>query len=454
MTSGGRHRAGTGGGSPHMRRITVASLVGTTIEWYDFFLYGTMAALVFGKIFFPALDPTAATLASFATFTVGFFARPIGGLLMGHFGDKVGRKAALVTSLSIMGGVTFTIGLLPTYDNIGIWAPALLTGLRFLQGFALGGEWAGAAALTTEHAPAHRRGWYGSWVQYGALGGIFLSTGTVLLLSQTLTERQFMTWGWRVPFLLSGILLVVGLFIRLRIEESPVFQQLAREGAKVRVPVVAVLRSHSWTVVRVTGMHLIVTTLAFTSTTFLVSYGVKTAGFTRSEMLGAVCAGVGIAALFAPLLGLLVDRVGGKRMYVTGALLTMALIFPAFRLLETGEFGFGVLAVLCIMGPSTVMYTTQAAFFTGLFPAAYRVTGAGLGVQLATVALGGPAPLIAQSLLTRSGGESWSVAAYICGVALVSMIFALLTREPRPDRPLPPAPVPSVPEAAAAGARA
>ena len=415
-----------------MRRIAVASLIGTTIEWYDFFLYGTMAALVFGKVFFPALDPTAATLASFATFAAGFLARPIGGLLMGHLGDRMGRKTALILSLSLMGGVTFTIGLLPTYGQIGVTAPALLTALRFLQGFALGGEWAGAAALTTEHAPAHRRGWFGSWVQFGALGGIFLSTGTVLALSETLTERQFITWGWRVPFLLSGILLVVGLFIRLRIEESPVFQQLSDSGARVRVPAVAVLRSHWWTVLRVTGMHLTVTTLAFTSTTFLVSYGVKSVGFTRSEMLAVVCTGVGLGMLVAPLLGLLVDRVGRKPMYVAGTLLTMAGAFPAFRLLDTGEFWAGVAAVLCLIGPSTVLYTTQAAFFTELFPPAYRVTGAGLGVQLATVALGGPAPIIAQSLLTRSDGRPWAVSAYLCCVAAVSLTCALLTRDTRP----------------------
>ena len=417
-----------------MRRIASASLIGTTIEWYDFFLYGTMAALVFGKIFFPALDPTAATLASFATFAAGFVARPVGGLLMGHLGDKVGRKAALVLSLSLMGGVTFTIGLLPTYDRIGIWAPALLTTLRFLQGFALGGEWAGAAALTTEHAPAHRRGWYGQWVQYGALGGILLSTGTVLVLSETLTERQFITWGWRVPFLLSGLLLVVGLFIRLRIEESPVFRDLVRSDAKVRVPAFAVLRTHWWTVLRVTGMHLTVTTLAFLGTTFCVSYGVKSAGFTRSEMLAVVCTGVALVMLVAPLLGTLCDTVGRRPMYVAGTLLAMAGAFPAFRLLGTGEFWPGVAGVVCLLGPSTVLYTTQASFFTELFPAAYRVTGAGLGVQLATVLLGGPAPMIATSLMTRSGGEVWAVSAYVCGVASVSLLCALLTKDTKPVR--------------------
>ena len=426
-----------------MRRIALASLIGTTIEWYDFFLYGTMAALVFGKVFFPALDPTAATLASFATFAAGFVARPIGGLLMGHLGDKVGRKAALVLSLSLMGGVTFAIGLLPTYDQIGVTAPALLTALRFLQGFALGGEWAGAAALTTEHAPAHRRGWYGAWVQYGALGGILLSTGTVLVLSENLTERQFVTWGWRVPFLLSALLLVVGLFIRLRIEESPVFKGLVRDGTKVRVPALAVLRRHWWTVLRVTGMHLTVTTLAFTGTTFMVSYGVKSAGYTRSAMLGVVCTGVALIMCVAPLLGLLVDRVGRKRLYVAGTLLTMAGAFPAFWLLGTGEFWPGVAAVLCVLGPSTVLYQTQASFFTELFPPAYRVTGAGLGVQLATVLLGGSAPMIAQSLLTRTHGDPWSVSAYICAVASVSLLCALLTRDTRPTRPAPAA----VPEA-------
>jgi metabolite-proton symporter len=415
-----------------MRRITMASLIGTTIEWYDFFLYGTMAALVFNRVFFSTLDPAAGTLASFATFGAGFLARPVGGLLMGHFGDRVGRKTALVVSLSVMGGATFCIGLLPTYERIGLTAPALLTALRFVQGFALGGEWSGAATLTTEHAPAGRRGWYGSWVQYGALGGILLSTSTVLVLSETLTERQFITWGWRVPFLMSGLLLVVGLFIRLRIEESPVFRDLVRTGAKARVPVLAVLRSHWWTVLRVMGMHLTVTTLAFTSTTFVISFGVKSAGYTRNEMLGVVCVGVALTMVVAPFLGLLCDRVGRRSMYVAGTLATMCLAFPAFWLLETGEFAAGVGAVLCLIGPSTVLYTTQGAFFTELFPPELRVTGAGLGVQLATVALGGPAPMIAQSLLTSSHGRPWSVSLYICCVAFASLVCALLTRDTRP----------------------
>ncbi len=435
-TTGGRHRsAGTS-----MRRITLASLIGTTIEWYDFFLYGTMAALVFNRVFFSNLDPAAGTLASFATFGAGFVARPVGGLLMGHFGDRVGRKAALVTSLTVMGLATFLIGVLPTYERIGIAAPAMLTALRFIQGFALGGEWSGAATLTTEHAPANRRGWYGSWVQYGALGGILMSTGTVLILSETLTERQFVTWGWRVPFLLSGVLLVVGLFIRLRIEESPVFQDVLEAGTRPRVPALAVLRSHWWTVLRVMGMHLTVTTLAFTSTTFVVSFGVKSAGFTRNEMLGVVCTGVAITMVFAPLLGVLCDRVARRSMYIAGTLITMALAFPAFWLLETGEFAAGVGAVLCLIGPSTVLYTTQGAFFTELFPPELRVTGAGLGVQLATVALGGSAPMIAQALLNRSDGRPWSVSAYICCVAFVSLVSALLTRIPTPPA-LPPADV-------------
>jgi MFS family permease len=415
-----------------MRRIAAASLIGTTIEWYDFFLYATMAALVFNHVFFPALDDSAGTLASFATFGAGFIARPVGGLLMGHFGDRVGRKSAMVTSLLLMGGATFAIGLVPSYDRIGIAAPVMLVVLRFLQGFALGGEWGGAVTLSMEHAPPGRRGWWASWVQYGALGGIVLSSGTVLVLSETLTDRQFVTWGWRVPFLASGLLLAVGLFVRLRIEESPVFTELNSSGDRTRLPAVEALRHHGWTMVRIAGMHLVVTAFATTLMTFYIAYGVRSAGFSRTEMLQVVFLGTLLTALVAPFLGNLSDRFGRRRMYIIGCTGAMAGVYPSFLLVDTGRVLPGIAGILCLVVPLAVTYQVQGAYFPELFPAQARVTGAGLGAQLATVAVGGPAPSISQALLNRGDGRPWLVAAYLCAVAFVSLLSAVLTPDRRP----------------------
>jgi MFS family permease len=423
--------------SPEVRRVLLSGLVGTTIEWFDFFLYGTMSALVFNRLFFPHLDPSAGTLASFGTFAAGFVTRPIGGLVMGHFGDRIGRKATLVASLTMMGLATVAIGLLPTYDSIGLAAPVLLTGLRVIQGFALGGEWSGAATLVFEHAPSRSRARFGQWVQAGALGGILLSTATVLILSQELTDAQFLDWGWRIPFLVSGLLLAVGLFVRLRVVESPVFTELAAAEQQAKVPVIPAVRTHWWTILRVTGMHLIVTTLTFVSLAFVLAYGIARAGYSRTEMLEVMLTAVLIACAVNPLFGRAGDLIGRRTVYVLGASAAIVLAFPAFRALDSGTFVGGVAAFDGLILPSMAMYTTQGAWFPELFPAKFRVTGAGLGVQLATVALGGPAPTIAQALLRSSHGKSWSVAAYICGVAAVSLTFALLTPESRPRFPAP-----------------
>ncbi|HEX3827177.1 MAG TPA: MFS transporter [Sporichthyaceae bacterium] len=417
-----------------MRRVLLSGLIGTTIEWYDFFLYGTMSALVFNKLFFPHLDPATGTLASFGTFAAGFLTRPLGSLIMGHFGDRLGRKTTLVASLSLMGLSTVAIGLLPTYNSIGLAAPVLLTACRVIQGFALGGEWSGAVTLVFEHAPTSRRARHGQWVQAGALAGILLSNLTVLLLSINLTNSQFLDWGWRIPFLVSGLLLVVGLFVRLRVVESPVFKQMAQANEQARVPVIAAVRTHWWAILRVTGMHLIVTTLTFVSLAFVLSYAITRAGFTRTEMLEVICVGALVAGLCIPLFARAGDLVGRRTVYLVGALAAAALAFPAFRALDTGTFVGGVAAVDALIVPSMAMYTTQGAWFPELFPAQLRVTGAGLGVQLATVILGGPAPTIAQALMRASHGHTWSVAAYVSGVALVSAVFVLCTPETLPAR--------------------
>lgn len=412
-----------------MRRVVAASFIGTTIEWYDFFIYGTMAALVFSKLFFPELNSAAATIAAFATFGAGFLARPLGGIVFGHFGDRAGRKAALVVSLSLMGATTFLIGVLPTYASIGLAAPLLLTALRFLQGLALGGEWSGAAALTVEHAPEHRRGFYGSFVQLGSPAGALLSAVTAFGLSQSLSPAAFLAWGWRVPFLLSAVLLVVGLFIRLSIEETPVFRELQSGHQKSRLPIVAVLRRQWRTVCLVGGMHLANTTVAYILTVFLLSYGVSDAGFSQNAMLGISIAATIILLPLIPVIGSVSDRIGRRPVYLAGTLLTMGAAFPLFWLLDTGQFVPALLGTLGLLTANYLMYTTQGAFFTELFDADVRVSGAALGVQVATVLAGGTAPLIAQSLLSASDGQSWSVALYIVAVGAVSTIAALFTRE-------------------------
>jgi metabolite-proton symporter len=417
-----------------VRRLLFAGMIGTTIEWFDFFLYGTMSALVFNKLFFPKLDPSAGTLASFATFAAGFLMRPIGGLVMGHFGDRLGRKATLVFSLTLMGLATVAIGCLPTYNSIGLTAPVLLVVCRVLQGFALGGEWGGAATLVFEHAPDARRGRFGTWVQFGSLGGILLSTTTILILSENLTNNQFLDWGWRIPFLISGLLLAVGLWVRLRVAESPVFKEIVEKHDQARVPVFAALRRHSWTIIRITGMHLAVTTLAFLSTAFVLAYGITKVGYSRTEMLQISDVAVLIAMAVTPIFGRAADRVGRKTLYIGGAFAAVVLAYPAFWSLNSGTFIGGVGCIVGLVVPSMAMYTTQGAWFPELFPPKFRVTGSGLGVQLATAALGGPAPTIAQALIRHSHGHSWSVSLYVAGVCFSSLIFAVLTPDTRPGK--------------------
>jgi len=427
-----QHRYDQWGEAAAMRRIAVASLIGTTIEWYDFFLYAMMAALVFNRVFFPRLDSTAGTLASFATFGAGFVARPVGALLMGHFGDRVGRKSAMVTSLLLMGSATFAIGLLPGYATIGIAAPGTLTVLRIAQGLALGGEWSGAVTLAMEHAPERRRGWWAGWVQYGAIGGIFLASGTVLALSESLSDRQFLSWGWRVPFLASSTLLVVGLFVRLRVAESPVFRKFTAAGASCGVPAVEAVRRFKTTMLKVAGMHLMIVAFATTLLTFYIAYGVRTVGYPRTQMLKIVFLATAITAVVSPLLGNVSDRYGRRRIYLIGTALGAAGTFPSFLLLDIGRLDTGIAGILCLTVPLAVTYQVQGAWFPELFPIRSRVTGAGIGAQLATVAVGGPAPVIATALLAHDHGRPWGVAGYLCGLAFVSMLAAGLTNDTRP----------------------
>jgi metabolite-proton symporter len=411
-----------------IRRVVLASFIGTTIEWYDFFLYGTAAALVFNRLFFPTVDPLIGTLSSFGTFAVGFLARPLGGIVFGHFGDRVGRKSMLVYSLMIMGVATFLIGLLPTYSSIGIWAPVLLVLLRSAQGIGVGGEWGGAVLMAVEHAPSHRRGFAGSWPQMGVPAGLLLSTVVFNLFTTNLSEEQFLAWGWRVPFLLSVLLIAVGIFIRLNIVESPAFTEILKTRSQQARPLVVAVRDYRRNLLLAMGMRVAENGLFYVYTVFVLSYGPGELGLPRNTMLW----GVSLAALGGlvaiPLYGELSDRIGRRPVYLFGAIFSLCYAFPFFWLLSTRSTPIIWAAiVLGVTIGHNAMYGPQAAYFSELFGAGVRYSGASLGYQLASVISGAPAPFIATALLASSGSRA--VAAYMTILAAVTVIAAYLAPE-------------------------
>ena len=413
------------------RRVAVASAIGTTIEWYYFFIYGTAAATVFGPRFFPQISPIAATLASFATFGVGFIARPIGGIVMGHFGDRLGRKSMLVWSLMLMGSSTLGIGLLPDYSQIGVWAPALLIVLRLLQGFALGGEWGGAVLMSIEHAPVGRRGFYGSVVALGLPIGIVLSNAVFLGSSALVDPAAFLAWGWRVPFLASAILIGVGLFIRLGLGESPVFVEVRRRGHTSRTPVVDVVRSSAKTVLAAAGSYTGISALGYIGLVYYVSYATRVLGFPLPMVLtpllvAAILFGASVVA-FARWS----DRIGRRRIMLWGnaALVVWSAVF--FPLLDTRSIPI-IWVALCVMLVLQGAYIgTQPAVFSELFPASLRYSGASLSNTLGTILGGAPAPFIAAALYDTFGSSN-AVGAYITFLALVSWASVLGLKETRP----------------------
>jgi MFS transporter, MHS family, shikimate and dehydroshikimate transport protein len=416
---------GRAGGS--IRPVIVASFIGTAIEWYDFFLYGTAAALVFNKLFFPNLDSLAGTLSAYGTFAVGFVARPLGGAVFGHYGDKVGRKAMLVWSLVIMGVATALIGVLPTYSSIGVWAPVLLVALRFIQGIGVGGEWGGAVLMAVEHSGEGKRGLHGSWPQMGVPAGLLLSTGVFALISSRLSEAEFLAWGWRVPFLLSTVLIAVGLFIRLRLLETPAFTELKRQTGTAASPLIQVLKDHPREILVGMGMRFAQNVLFYIYTVFVLSYGEKALGYAKSTMLAGVATGAAVGLITIPLFGALSDRIGRKPVYLAGAVISLLYAFPFFWLLGRGP-GFVALAI--VVGVNLghdVMYGPQAAYFAELFSTRVRYSGASLVYQLTSVFSGGLAPFIATLLLARYG--TWSVAAYVAASCLLSIIATLLAPE-------------------------
>ncbi len=411
-----------------IRRVVLASFIGTTIEWYDYFIYGTAAALVFNKLFFPSLDPFTGTIAAFGTFAVGFFARPIGGLVFGHYGDKLGRKTMLITTLVMMGVATFLIGCLPTHAAIGVAAPILLVVLRFIQGFGVGGEWGGAVLMAVEHGHQGRRGFYASWAQAGVPVGLLLATGIFSLLNAQLTDEQFIAWGWRVPFLIGILLLAVGLYIRLAILESPLFKKLQEEEPDRPAPIREVLRKHPRSILIAMGARFAENASFYIFTVFIYAYARDQLQLDRQVILNGILIASAAQFVAVPCFGALSDRVGRRPIYLFGAVFTALFAMPFFLLVNTQTPGLITLAlVLAVAVGHAAMYGPQAAFFSELFGTRVRYSGVSLGYQLASPFAGGLAPIIAAVLIKWSSGNPWPVAVYLiitCLITITAIRFA------------------------------
>lgn len=421
------------------RRAVVASTVGTTIEWYDFFLYGTAAALVFPHLFFPKSTPLSGTLLSFSTLFVGFAARPIGAAIFGHMGDRVGRKATLVTTLLLMGAATFLIGVMPTASTIGVGAPIILTLLRLAQGIGVGGEWGGSVLMSMEWGSRKRRGLMASWPQLGVPIGLLLSTAMIKLMSGVTDEASFASWGWRVPFLVSFALVLVGLYVRLRVVESPQFAELKASDAVVRQPLLQVFKEHPLEILTSAFVRLSEQAPFYLFITFVLTYGTEHLGLEKSELLNYTLIAAGLGLISVPLFGHLSDLFGRRLIYGIGIVCTALYAFPYFGLLDTKSSGLVLLAIVLSLIFHDMQYGPQAALIAESFGTNLRYSGAGVGYQLASVIAGGPAPLIAAAILAKthsSTGISW----YIVGCcvlafgALLLMPRTQLTREAQKER--------------------
>ncbi|MGE8614056.1 MAG: MFS transporter [Achromobacter veterisilvae] len=406
----------------------LASMMGTTIEWYDFFLYGTAAALIFNKIFFPSFDPLTGTLAAFATYSVGFFARPLGGVIFGHYGDKIGRKSMLLITLLLMGVPTILIGLIPSYEQIGYWAAVLLVLMRFLQGIAVGGEWGGAVLMAVEHAPAGKKGFFGSLPQAGVAPGLILSSLAMGAVA-ALPEADMLAWGWRLPFLASVVLLLVGWFIRVKVAESPDFEQMREKGAKVEVPVAEVLKHHRRALLVVVGARLAEVTWFYTVVTFSLAYATGTLGIPRSVMLDATIWGAAVALFTMPLFGMLGDKIGHKWVFMAGTVGILACAPVFFHLLGTRDTGWIILAVCLAVGlVYACLYGPEGTLFSSQFPAEVRYTGISLAVQVSGAIGGGLAPIVATWLLAKGGGDPRYVVWYLSILGVIALFSAWLMR--------------------------
>jgi MHS family shikimate/dehydroshikimate transporter-like MFS transporter len=416
-------------GSPQgITRIAVASAIGATIEWYDFFLYGVVAAVVFNKLFFPSFDPLVGILLSYTTFAIGFVARPIGGIIFGHYGDRVGRKTILVLTLLIMGLATALIGLLPGYASIGVAAPILLLVLRVFQGIGIGGEWGGAVLMAVEHAPPGRRGFYGSYPQIGVPAGLMLSAAVVAVLN-LLPNEQFLAWGWRIAFLLSALLVVVGLFIRLKIMETPDFVRVKSLGTEVKAPFLELMRNHPRNTFLGVGARWVEGVCFNMWGVFIISYATQALHLPRSTALLGVIIASGLMIPLVPAYGALSDRVGLRTVYCCGALAIGALAFPSFWLMDAAGAAHPWLVWLGIIVPLSfaypAVYGPQAALFSSLFPANVRYTGVSFCYQFSGIFASGLTPLVATFLLSRGGGSPWYICAYVVLASVISFLCVL-----------------------------
>ena len=416
-------------GRTPLKRVIMSSLVGTTIEWYDFFLYGSAAALVFNRLFFPSYDPITGTLLAFATYALGFVARPVGGIVFGHFGDRIGRKRLLMLSLILMGVATILIGLLPTYSQIGIWAPIALIVLRLVQGFAVGGEWGGAVLMVAEHGDSARRGFWASWPQAGVAAGSLLATGILALMAGVQSEADFLDWGWRIPFLLSAVLVVVGFYIRNRVPESPLFEEAREEQAEApKIPAIDVFRERPMALVLGAGLRVGENISYYILTVFSLSYLVDVADETRSLALNALLIGAAIQYFAIPFFAHLSDRIGRRPVYAFGGLGLAAWSFALFPLLGSGENLSIMIALVVGLVLHGAMYGPQAAFIAELFPTRIRYSGVSLAYQLTSIVAGSLAPIIALWLY-REYQSALPVAIYVGASCAISGVSALLARE-------------------------
>ncbi|WP_248583225.1 MFS transporter [Nocardioides sp. InS609-2] len=422
---------------PGIVKVVFASLVGTAVEWYDFFLYGSAAALVFGTLFFPESEPVTATLLAFGTYALGFVARPLGGVVFGHFGDRVGRKKMLVVALMMMGVATFAIGLLPTYASIGIAAPILLLVCRLLQGFAVGGEWGGAVLMAAEHGDEKNRGFWSSWPQAGVPLGNLLATGVLFLLAAVQSDADFEAWGWRIPFLLSAVLVLIGLYVRLQLEESPVYAEAKAEIAEKKqadshLPILEVIKTYPKEVLIAMGMRMAENISYYIFTVISISYVTTYLEADKSLILKMLLIAAGFQFFLIPALGALSDRVGRRPLYLTGAVGVGVWGFVFFGLLDSMSPGKVLLAVTVGLIFHSLMYAPQAAFFSELFGTSVRYTGASVGYQLASIFAGALAPIIALELLgTVEEKNTTAVGIYVAIASVITIVAVLCAKETR-----------------------
>jgi metabolite-proton symporter len=408
-------------------KVGFASAVGTTVEWYDFFIYGTAAGLVFNKLFFPQFDSLVGTLLAFATFSAAFVARPIGGVLFGHFGDRIGRKSMLVLTLSIMGATTFAVGVLPSHATIGVAAPIILVSLRFVQGLSLGGEYGGAVLMAVEHAPARRRGYYGSWVQMGVPAGLMLGNAVFLAFGAMSTE-SFLQWGWRIPFLIGGVFVLFGLVVRLKLGESPDFEQIKEGADVVKLPIAVVLRKYPRQVLLTAGAYLAIGVTFYITTVFGLSYGAQELGFSRNSMLSFVLVAMALTFVALPLFGILSDHIGRRPVFIGGVVAMGAMVFPWFWLLNSGSYVLAMIGYILACLAFAASFGPLAAFFAEAFETRIRYSGISFGYTLGTLASSALAPIIATWLLNRTGGFA-AVAWYMLAMIVISLFCTLALSE-------------------------